>query len=74
MIFSSRSTKRGLKSFKKLLLLLFIDILISFIIDLATSDYKEQMSYSVGCPVNKQIFSIWSRVEFPGNKGFCART
>jgi hypothetical protein len=58
MIFSSKSTKSGLKSFKKLLLLLLIDIFISFIIDLATSDYSELTSYSVGCPVNRQTFSI----------------
>lgn len=48
-------------------------ILDYFNIDFATSDYKLLISYYEGKPVKESILSIWSTVEFPGNKGFCAR-
>ena len=47
-------------------------IFIYFIIDFDTYDYKDTISYSEGYPVNKHIFYIWSRVEFPGKNGFWA--
>ena len=46
--------------------------LIYFIIDFDTYDYKDTISYSEGYPVNKHIFYIWSKVEFPGKSGFWA--
>jgi hypothetical protein len=58
MTFSRRSVKAGGNSFKKLILFELLDILISFIIDFATSDYKDMMSYSIGWPVKVHIFSI----------------
>lgn len=48
MIFSSKSIKCGLKSLRKFDALAVVDILISFIIDLDTSDSNDSMSSSVG--------------------------
>ena len=70
---SKRSAKGDENSLRKLLLLELVVALISFIMDLATSDSSELISSSLGWPVKRQIFSIWSSVELPGNKGFCAR-
>ena len=70
--FYSRSAKTGLKSLRIEVGLELVGIFIYFIIDFDTYDYKDTISYSEGYPVNKHIFYIWSRVEFPGKNGFWA--
>lgn len=62
--------KRGLKSFRKLVDLAVTGTFIYFIIDLETYDSRDSMSSSEGYPVKRQIFSTWSKVEFPGKRGF----
>ena len=39
------------------------------IIDIATSEFREYMSYFEGLPVNDIIRYSWFNVEFPGNIG-----
>ena len=72
MIFSRRSMNWGLKSFKTAEAFDTAGTLISLIIDFDTSDSKDSMSYSEGYPVKRHIFSTWSKVEFPGKRGFWA--
>ena len=58
MILYKKSMKRGEKSLRKLMDLELVDIFIYFIMDFDTSDSSEIISYSVGYPVNVQIFYI----------------
>lgn len=73
-IFSMRSLNAGGIYFRIKCAWLCACSLISFSIDFDTSDYIDFISSSVGYPVNWHTFYNWSKVEFPANKGFCAKT
>jgi hypothetical protein len=52
------------------LILLTLNWLIELIIDTATSEFRENMSYFEGFPVNDMILYNWLSVELPGKIGF----
>ncbi len=56
------------------LMFLTLNWVIELIIDIATYEFKEYMSYLEGLPVKEMIRSSWLRVEFPGNIGLPNRT
>ena len=71
-IFWSKSIYYGEKSLRNVIEFAEDETFISFMSDDDISESREAISYSVGYPVNAHIFSIWSRVQLPGNSGFWA--